>query len=204
MIPEANRAFVAERLRHRPGVAAGLIDGASRRVRPGSASPPSPSPTRRSTPTGPVATTTSATSSPSAPFLLFHSGDAVPYEGMADELLRLAAGRPLDVALLPINGRLPERRVPGNFWGDEAATFAHDVGARLVVPMHYEMFAFNTETPELFVATAETARPAVPRAALRRVARSERTLTAFPGHAGRCWPLLGWRLVARTSRKDHP
>ena len=20
---------------------------------------------------------------------------------------------------------------------------------------------------------------------------------AFPGHAGRCWPLLGWRLVAR-------
>ena len=34
-------------------------------------------------------------------------------------------------------------------------TFAHAVGARLVVPMHYEMFAFNTETPELFVATAE-------------------------------------------------
>jgi hypothetical protein len=22
-------------------------------------------------------------------------------------------------------------------------------------------------------------------------------LIAFPGHAGRCWPLLGWRLVAR-------
>ena len=74
---------------------------------------------------------------------------------MADELLRLAGGRPIDVALLPINGRRPERRVPGNFWGDEAAHFAHAIGARLVVPMHYEMFAFNTETPELFVATAE-------------------------------------------------
>jgi hypothetical protein len=24
------------------------------------------------------------------------------------------------------------------------------------------------------------------------------TLMAFPGHAGRCWPLLGWRLVARS------
>ena len=24
------------------------------------------------------------------------------------------------------------------------------------------------------------------------------TFTAFPGHAGRGWPLLGWRLVART------
>jgi hypothetical protein len=23
------------------------------------------------------------------------------------------------------------------------------------------------------------------------------TLMAFPGHAGRLWPLLGWRLVAR-------
>jgi len=22
------------------------------------------------------------------------------------------------------------------------------------------------------------------------------TLTAFPGHAARCWPLLGWRLIA--------
>jgi hypothetical protein len=23
------------------------------------------------------------------------------------------------------------------------------------------------------------------------------TIIAFPGHAGRSWPLLGWRLVAR-------
>ena len=26
------------------------------------------------------------------------------------------------------------------------------------------------------------------------------TITAFPGHAGRRWPLLGWRLVARTQQ----
>jgi hypothetical protein len=26
------------------------------------------------------------------------------------------------------------------------------------------------------------------------------TFTAFPGHAGRFWPLLGWRLVARTRK----
>ena len=25
------------------------------------------------------------------------------------------------------------------------------------------------------------------------------TIIAFPGHAGRRWPLLGWRLVARIS-----
>ena len=73
---------------------------------------------------------------------------------MESRLLELAGGRTIDVALLPINGRLPERRVPGNFWGDEAVRFAHAIGARLVVPMHYEMFAFNTETPELFESTA--------------------------------------------------
>ena len=27
------------------------------------------------------------------------------------------------------------------------------------------------------------------------------TITAFPGHAGRCWPRLGWRLVARIGDK---
>jgi hypothetical protein len=27
------------------------------------------------------------------------------------------------------------------------------------------------------------------------------TVTAFPGHAGRCWPLLGWRLVARIGER---
>lgn len=89
------------------------------------------------------------------PWTLFHSGDAVPYTAMASKLLALLAGRPLDVCLLPINGRRPERRVPGNFWGDEAATFAHEVGAGVVIPMHYDMFEFNTQTPELFVATCE-------------------------------------------------
>ena len=88
------------------------------------------------------------------PWTLFHSGDAVPYDGMEAEVVRLAGGRAIDVAFLPINGRLAQRRVPGNFWGDEAARFANAIGARLVVPMHFEMFAFNTETPELFAATA--------------------------------------------------
>ena len=29
------------------------------------------------------------------------------------------------------------------------------------------------------------------------VRRGRMNIIAFPGHAGRCWPLLGWRLVAR-------
>jgi L-ascorbate metabolism protein UlaG (beta-lactamase superfamily) len=60
---------------------------------------------------------------------LYHSGDTVRYEGMAEELRRFA----IDVALLPINGRTPERRVPGNLFGPEAAQLAHDIGAKLAM-----------------------------------------------------------------------
>lgn len=84
------------------------------------------------------------------PFALYHAGDTIPYEGMAERV-----GGGIDVALLPINGRAPERRVPGNMGGEEAATLAHAVGARLAVPMHFEMFAFNTEPPDAFVAACE-------------------------------------------------
>jgi len=81
---------------------------------------------------------------------VYHSGDTVLYDGMAE---RLAAQR-LDVMLLPINGRAPERRVAGNLNGSEAAELAHRAGARLVIPCHYEMFDFNTAPPDEFVATA--------------------------------------------------
>jgi len=80
---------------------------------------------------------------------VYHSGDTVLYDGMMEWLRR----RPIDVALLPINGRAPERRVAGNLNGREAATLAKEVGARLVIPCHYEMFEFNSAVPDEFVAT---------------------------------------------------
>jgi L-ascorbate metabolism protein UlaG (beta-lactamase superfamily) len=153
VIPEANRAFVAERLGVEPGRPLGLAHGTSATVGPFML-------------TG-VAVAHEALEVDDAgrhrhlgylvqvgEWTVFHSGDAVPYEGMEAEVTRLAGGRAIDIALLPINGRLAARRVPGNFWGDEAACFARAVGARLVVPMHFEMFTFNTETPELFAITA--------------------------------------------------
>ena len=79
---------------------------------------------------------------------VYHRGDTVLYDGMGEWLRRW----PIDVALLPINGRAPERRVAGNLWGREAARLAKDIGARLVIPCHYEMFEFNTATPDEFVA----------------------------------------------------
>jgi L-ascorbate metabolism protein UlaG (beta-lactamase superfamily) len=82
---------------------------------------------------------------------LYHSGDTVLFDGMVEQL------RPhqIDIALLPINGRAPERRVAGNLWGHEAAWLAKEIGAKVVIPCHYEMFAFNTATPDAFVAECQ-------------------------------------------------
>lgn len=79
---------------------------------------------------------------------LYHSGDTVLYDGMVETL------RPqrVDVALLPINGRAPERRVAGNLHADEAAALGRAIGARVVIPCHYDMFTFNTADPATFVA----------------------------------------------------
>lgn len=82
---------------------------------------------------------------------LYHSGDTVRYDGM-EELLRAEA---VDVAFLPVNGRAPERRVAGNLWGREAADLGKAIGAAVVVPCHYDMFGFNTASPEEFVRRCE-------------------------------------------------
>jgi len=83
-------------------------------------------------------------------FTIYHSGDTLRYAGMVEKLRE----RAIDVALLPINGDRPERRVAGNLDGAEAAELAHDIGARWVIPCHYEMFEFNTADPQtLFVPT---------------------------------------------------
>jgi L-ascorbate metabolism protein UlaG (beta-lactamase superfamily) len=78
---------------------------------------------------------------------IYHCGDSVRYEGMAERL----SPWNIDVALLPINGRSPQRRVAGNLWGHEAAALARDSGAKLAIPCHYEMFAFNTASTDEFV-----------------------------------------------------
>ena len=58
---------------------------------------------------------------------IYHSGDCCPYEGIVGRL------RPyrVTVALLPINGE-------GNFTIPEAAQLAEDIGAKWLVPMHYD------------------------------------------------------------------
>ncbi|TAE29429.1 MAG: MBL fold metallo-hydrolase [Cytophagales bacterium] len=81
------------------------------------------------------------------PYKLYHSGDTLWYDGLV-ELLKPFA---VDVAFLPINGNKPERRVAGNLDPDEAARLGAAIGARLVIPHHYDLFAFNTADPSDFV-----------------------------------------------------
>jgi L-ascorbate metabolism protein UlaG (beta-lactamase superfamily) len=46
--------------------------------------------------------------------------------------------------------------VAGNLDGREAAQLAAEIGASVVIPCHYEMFAFNTADPhDLFVPECE-------------------------------------------------
>ncbi len=150
VIPEANRAFVAERLGIDLGLPLGVDDG-----------------TRVQAEDFEIIGVAAAHEQVErdeqgrclylgylvrfGPWTLYHSGDTVLYKGMVE---RLRPHTP-DVALLPINGSAPERRVAGNLDGREAAQLAREIGARLVIPCHYEMFSFNTASPDLFSAEAQ-------------------------------------------------
>jgi L-ascorbate metabolism protein UlaG (beta-lactamase superfamily) len=79
---------------------------------------------------------------------VYHSGDTLLHEHLAETLRSLS----VDIALLPINGNKPERRVAGNLNGLEAARLAHEIEARLVIPHHFDLFEFNTASPDEFEA----------------------------------------------------
>ena len=79
---------------------------------------------------------------------VYHSGDTMLYDDLAPALRPFA----VDVALLPINGDHPRRGVAGNLDGRQAAKLAHDIGARWVVPCHFDLFEFNTASPDEFAA----------------------------------------------------
>jgi L-ascorbate metabolism protein UlaG (beta-lactamase superfamily) len=84
------------------------------------------------------------------PWRVYHSGDTRHYDGMEERL----AGFELNVGLLPINGWSAERRVPGNLSIEESVDLGLRARMRLVVPHHYDMFAFNTADPAAFLAHA--------------------------------------------------
>lgn len=86
------------------------------------------------------------------PYKIYHSGDTLWFDGMTDLLLPFE----VDVAILPVNGNKPERKVAGNLDGHEAAQLGKAIHAGVVIPCHYDLFSFNTADINEFVTAAST------------------------------------------------
>lgn len=84
-------------------------------------------------------------------FALYHSGDTLWFE----EMIELLSPFNIDVAVLPINGNKPERKVAGNLNCKEAVALGKSIGAKYVIPCHYDMFSFNTADVNDFIREAE-------------------------------------------------
>lgn len=81
---------------------------------------------------------------------VYHAGDTLTYDGMVDRLRKLD----IDIALLPINGRSyfrEQQGLVGNTDEREAADLAAAIGVKLLVPIHYDMFAANRGRPGVLV-----------------------------------------------------
>lgn len=150
VIPEANRAFITERLQTRPDWPIGLTDGQTATVDefifhgvPAAHNEIERDAEGRCKFMGFVVKI--------GPFSIYHSGDTLWY----DTLVEILQPFNVDVAFLPINGNKPERRVAGNLDPDEAARLGKAIGAKLVIPHHYDLFEFNTANPADFVQACE-------------------------------------------------
>lgn len=81
---------------------------------------------------------------------IYHSGDTLWFDGIEEWL------RPfrISLAILPINGNDPARGVAGNLNAVEAVALGKAIGAGAVIPCHYDMFTFNTADPDDFIKEA--------------------------------------------------
>ncbi len=152
IIPEANRSFVAERVHCAPDFPIGLNDGKS--VQLGEFSfhgiPAKHNEIERD---GQGQCRYMGYVIRFGNCSIYHSGDTLWFDELP-ELLRPFA---IDLALLPINGNLPERKVAGNLDHLEAVKLAKILGVKTVIPCHYDMFSFNTANVQDFVEEAEKA-----------------------------------------------
>jgi L-ascorbate metabolism protein UlaG (beta-lactamase superfamily) len=152
IIPEANRAFVAERVHCAPDFPIGLndgktvqLDGFSFHGIPAKHNEIDRDEQGHCRYMGYVIRFGNCS--------IYHSGDTLWF----DELPELLRPFSVDLALLPINGNQPERKVAGNLDHMEAVKLANVLGVKTVIPCHYDMFSFNTANVQDFAEEAERA-----------------------------------------------
>lgn len=150
IIPEANRAFIADRVKCDLTFPIGLSDGESVEVEgfkiygvPAAHNAIDRDENGKIKYMGFIAEFGN--------YKVYHSGDTLWYDGIVEIL----APFKVDIAFLPINGNKPERRVAGNLSFEEAARLGKEIGAKLTIPHHYHLFDFNTEDPENFIIEAQ-------------------------------------------------
>ena len=150
IIPEANRAFIAERVKCETDFPLGLNDGNSVTVDgftfhgiPAKHNEIERDEQGQCKYMGYVVTF--------GKYNIYHSGDTLWF----DDLVHLLKPFQIDLALLPINGNKPERRVAGNLDSTEAAALGKAIAAGCVIPCHYDLFHFNTADVNEFAREAE-------------------------------------------------
>lgn len=151
IIPEANRSFVAERVKISPLFPKGLNDGQQITVDDF---------TFHAIPA--AHNTIDRNEKGQCKYLgyiiqfgkwtIYHSGDTLWYAGLENIL---SSFKP-DLGLLPINGNDPARGVAGNLNTEEAATLGKTATIKHIIPCHYHMFTFNTANPEDFAKKAKS------------------------------------------------
>ena len=76
---------------------------------------------------------------------LYHAGDTI----VTDALRSALAPLEVDVALLPVNGRTHYREARGLVGNGprDAVDLATEIGASVLVPIHWDLFEGNAEWP---------------------------------------------------------
>lgn len=77
---------------------------------------------------------------------LLHTGDTI----LVPEIYEALSGATIDLALVPINGRdyfREQQDLIGNVLPREAAQFAHDIGAQVLIGMHNDLLPTNRLNP---------------------------------------------------------
>jgi L-ascorbate metabolism protein UlaG (beta-lactamase superfamily) len=150
VVPEANREFVAERVKCEKGFPVGLNEGRSVTINEFTfhGIPAKHNEIERD-------------ENGNCKFMgyviqfgdyrIYHSGDTLWF----DEMVAMLKPFGVDVAILPINGNDPSRKVAGNLNYLEAVKLSKSIGAKLVIPCHYDMFTFNTADVNDFIKEAE-------------------------------------------------
>jgi len=89
---------------------------------------------------------------------LYHAGDTLIYDGYVDMLKRY----PMDVAILPVNGRdwwREQKGLLGNFDPHEAAHLVNELKVDVLIPVHNDLFAGNRLRPGIMADAMDRTAP---------------------------------------------